>query len=371
MFSPYNGKPKLGGVGLIESLSDIHFPEEPQAQLYVAPADTLPIPDNSVDLIVTSPPYWKKRDYGVAGQIGNESTPEAFVDSLLLCMKEWKRVLRPTGSLFLNIGDSYYKKTLMNIPGMVEQAAISDGWLCRNRIIWSKLTGMPEPAKDRLANRYEYIIHLTMSNSYFYDTRAYCEHLGVEATPGDVWEFPPDRSLSPHLAPYPKELVRRAITLACPPAICSECGRPITRIEKRTAELDMSRPQARRAMEIAREKGLTREHIDAIQSFGISDVGKATQFQNGTGRSSQRVVKLAMEAKEALGGYFREFTFAKRRTIGWESCDHERLARGVVLDPFVGTGTTLRVALEMGRDAIGSDLKPVIDSDLLPLLNLG
>ena len=198
---------------MIESLSDMSFSRDPLAQLYVAPADALPIPDNSVDLIVTSPPYWKKRDYGVAGQIGNEPTPDAFVESLLRCMTEWKRVLRPTGSLFLNIGDSYYKKTLLNIPGMVEQAAVADGWLCRNRIIWSKLTGMPEPAKDRLANRYEYIIHLTMSHAYYYDTRGYCEHLGVEATPGDVWEFPPDRSLSPHLAPYPKELVRRAMVL--------------------------------------------------------------------------------------------------------------------------------------------------------------
>ena len=362
--------PETGGTDLIESLSDMSFSRDPLAQLYVAPADALPIPDNSVDLIVTSPPYWNKRDYGVAGQIGNESTPDAFVESLLRCMKEWKRVLRPTGSLFLNIGDSYYKKTLLNIPGMVEQAAVANGWLCRNRIIWSKPTGMPEPAKDRLANRYEYIIHLTMNHSYYYDTRGYCEHLGVKATPGDVWEFPPDRSLSPHLAPYPKELVRRVITLACPPAVCAKCGKPVSRIEKRTAELDMSRPQARRAMQIAREKGLTEAHIDAIQSFGISDVGKATKFQNGTGRSSEKVVKLAMEAKEALGGYFREFTFAKRRTVGWDCCDHDCLSRGVVFDPFVGTGTTLRVALEMNRDSIGSDLKPVIDSDLLPLLTV-
>ena len=353
---------------MIKSLSDIHFSNDPMARLFVASADALPLSDNTVDLIVTSPPYWKKRDYGVEGQIGNEPSPEAFVESLLRCMHEWKRVLKPSGSLFLNIGDSYYKKTLLNVPGMVEHAAVSDGWLCRNRIIWSKLTGMPEPAKDRLANRYEYIIHLTKSHSYYYDTRGYCELLGVEATPSDVWEFPPDRSLSPHLAPYPKELVRRAITLACPPAICSKCGKPIVRVERRTAELDMSRPQARRAMQIAKDKGLTKEHIDAIQSFGISDVGKATKFQNGTGRSSEKVVKLAMEAKEALGGYFREFTFAKRRTIGWDSCDHGCFTRGVVLDPFVGTGTTMRVALEMNRDSIGSDLKPVIDEDLLPLL---
>ena len=351
-------------ISVIEELSDIHFTEEVTARLGIAPADKLPLQDSSVDLIVTSPPYWRKRDYGVVGQIGNEPSPDNYVESLMGCLREWRRVLRPTGSVFLNIGDSYYKKTLLNIPGLVEHAAMQDGWLCRNRIIWAKPTGMPEPARDRLANRYEYIIHLVSNKNYYYDTRGYCDYLGVDATPGDVCDFAPERSMSAHLAPYPKELVRRAITLACPPAVCSKCGKPINRIVRRTAELDLSRPQARRALAIAKEKGLTKEHIEAIQSFGISDVGKATKFQNGTGRSSEHVIKLAAEAKEALGGYFREFTFARKKTVGWECCEHGTLTRGVVLDPFVGTGTTMRVALEMNRDSIGTDLKPIIDHDI-------
>lgn len=359
----------MKGFRLYSSLDDIHFNRDVRADLYVASADALPLEDSSVDLIVTSPPYWKKRDYGVQGQIGQESSPEQYVDSLMRCLQEWKRVLRDSGSIFLNIGDSYYKKTLLNIPGLVELAATENGWICRNRIIWAKPTGMPEPAKDRLANRYEYILHLTKSRShYYYDRRGYCDLLGVEATPGDVWTFPPDRSMSSHLAPFPKELVRRAVTLGCPYAVCESCGKPLERIEKRTMQLDPSRPQAKRAMEIAKEKGLTQEHIEAIQSFGISDVGKATRFQTGTGRSSEHVVKLANEAKEALGGYFREFTFAKWQTVGWSGCNHDNLTRGRVLDPFVGTGTTLNVALEMNRDSIGIDLKPVINSDLMKRL---
>ena len=350
---------------MFSSLDDIHFERPAQAELYVASADSLPLEDRSVDLIVTSPPYWKKRDYGFSGQIGQENSAEKYVETLARCLREWKRVLSETGSVFLNIGDSYYKKSLMNIPGMVEQQAISDGWICRNRIIWAKPTGMPEPAKDRLANRYEYIIHLTKSRArYYYDRRGYSDLLGVEATPGDVWTFSPDRSMSSHLAPFPRELVRRAITLGCPHAVCANCGKPIERVERRTIQLDLSRPQAKRAMEIAKEKGLTKEHIEAIQSFGISDVGKATRFQNATGRSSERVVKLATEAKEALGGYFREFPFAKWETVGWAGCDHDELRRGRVLDPFVGTGTTLDVALDMNRDSIGVDLKPVINAEL-------
>jgi adenine specific DNA methylase Mod len=112
-------------------------------------------------------------------------------------------------------------------------------------------------------------------------------------------------------------------------------------------------------MELAREKGLTAEHIAAIQATGISDAGKAMRVQTGTGKNSERVKQLAAEAKEALGGYFREFTFAKRETIGWTSCGCDvPTMPGVVLDPFMGTGTTLKAALGMGRSSIGVDLAP-------------
>lgn len=314
------------------------------------------LPDNSVDLIVTSPPYWNKRDYGHSNQIGLEPTPDAYVDSIMACLEEWRRVLRPHGSVFLNVGDTYFNKSLLGIPGQIEWQAAKGKWLIRNRIIWAKESGMPEPAKNRLANRHEYIIHLTLKPAYYYDLVGYAEEFGNGANPGDVWTINPERNMGQHLAPYPRELVRRAITLAAPPQVCSTCNVPRRRVIERTAELDATRPQARRAMELAKEKGLTPEHIRAIQAFGVSDVGKATKFQNGTGRNSLEVQRLAAEAKIALGGYFREFTFAKKRTVGWTDCGHGTPARGVVLDPFAGTGTTLKNAIEEGRDAIGVDL---------------
>lgn len=89
---------------------------------------------------------------------------------------------------------------------------------------------------------------------------------------------------------------------------------------------------------------------------GVSDVGKATKFQTGTGKNTLEVQRLAAEAKAALGGYFREFTFAKKRTVGWTDCGHNTPGRGVVLDPFAGTGTALKVANDDGRDAVGVDL---------------
>ena len=121
--------------------------------------------------------------------------------------------------------------------------------------------------------------------------------------------------------------------------------------------LDTSRPQARRAMELVAEKGLTEAHIAAIQATGISDAGKAMRTQTGTGKNSAAVQRLAAEAKAALGGYFREFTFAKRVSTGWTDCGCGGPYRpGIVLDPFSGTGTTLRAAASAGRSAYGIDL---------------
>ena len=330
---------------------------EPAATLIQGDARQTTLDDRSIDLVVTSPPYWKKRDYGLDGQIGQESSPAEFVTAIGACLAEWSRVLTSSGSVFLNIGDTYYRRSLAGIPGRIEAAAIDAGWMVRNRIIWAKDGGMPEPASNRLANRHEYVIHLVRRSDYFYDLLAYAERFGNGANPGDVWQFNPGRHMGRHLAPFPTEIVERAVVLACPEQACSACGEPRRRIVRRTAELDASRPQAKRAMELAKEKRLTEAHIMAIQATGVSDAGKALRFQNGTGRNSAEVKRLAAEAKEALGGYFREFTFARKRTVGWTGCGCDAPPRrGVVLDPFAGTGTTLRAATSLGRDAVGIDL---------------
>lgn len=345
------------GVASIGQLSDWE-PGLDEAGRRFTPGDARKtgLPDDSVDLIVTSPPYWNKRDYGHSDQIGLEPTADAYVVSIMECLTEWKRVLRPHGSVFLNVGDTYFNKSLIGIPGQIEWQAAKGDWLIRNRIIWAKESGMPDPVKNRLANRHEYVVHLTYKSNYYYDLVGYAEAFGNGANPGDVWTINPERNMGAHLAPYPKELVRRALLLAAPPQVCATCSVPRRRVVERTAELDPSRPQAKRAMELAKQKKLTPEHIRAIQAFGVSDVGKATKFQNGTGRNSREVQRLAAEAKEALGGYFREFTFAKKRTVGWTDCGHGTPARGVVLDPFAGTGTTLTTAVDAGYDAIGVDL---------------
>ncbi|MFD7433395.1 DNA-methyltransferase [Streptomyces sp. NPDC059861] len=383
-------------LGVKPAVADPEAPERPQRRVIQGDARHIPLDDNAVDLVVTSPPYWQKRDYKVAGQIGQESDPAGYVAAMMDCLTEWRRVLRPTGSVFLNVGDTWKNQSLAGIPGRIEAAAADAGWLIRNRIIWAKTRGMPDPVQNRLASRHEYVIHLTPQRSYYYDLFAYSRkygRAGSTANPGDVWDFrnipyeensslwdeespiskvdwnlenPGDiwdidleRNMARHLAPFPSEIVQRAVTLACPLVVCSECGRPRERVVEKTADLDASRPQAKRAMTIAREKGLTAAHIAAIQATGISDAGKALHVQTGTGRNAEHVRQLAAEAKTALGGYFREFTFAPKRTVAWTDCGHASWTHGTVLDPFLGTGTTLNAAYEMKRSVIGVDLNPV------------
>lgn len=346
-----------------------HQPQEPFRRIFRDDARRLlHIEDQSVDLVVTSPPYWRKRNYGFENQIGQEATADEYVANIMNAIAEWRRVLRPSGSIFLNIGDTFWQRSLQGIPSQIEVEAKRAGWRLRNRIVWVKTGGMPDPVKNRLAGRHEYVLHLAR-NGYYYDLFGYAEKYSRQnkgANPGDVWTISPQRNLGSHLAPFPSEIVERAISLACPEQVCSRCGTPRTRIVERTAELDASRPQARRALELAREKGLTVAHIAAIQATGISDAGKARLTQNGTDKNADRIRKLAIEAKQMLGGYFREFTFAKKKSVGWSSCNCKRqFVPGVVLDPFSGTGTTLDVALRMGRSAIGVDLGLREDEEVL------
>ena len=344
---------------LRRQISKTQIEEKPFFAVLQQDARQIALKRKSVDLILTSPAYWRKRDYKIAEQIGQEATSEDFVQAFGIVLREFKRVLKPIGSLFLNVGDTYDNRNLADIPCRLANLAKKSGWIFRNRIIWVKSTGIPDSAKNRLANRHEFIFHFALSQNYYYDLPAYAERFGNGANPGDVWQIAPTRNTGEHLAPFPTELVERVLTLACPPRVCRKCEKPFRREWRRTAELDPTRPQARRAMEIAAASGLTDKHIAAIQAIGISDAGKAVEFQTGAGRNSVEVRRLAEEAKKILGGYFREFTFAHRKAGDWHcDCDCAVGWRpGIVLDPFAGSGTTLRVAARLGFSAIGGDLR--------------
>lgn len=168
------------------------------------------IPDNYVNCCVTSPPYWGLRDYGHDGQIGLEKTPEIYVSRMVEVFNEVKRVLKPDGTLWLNLGDSYagsgkgaathpgtnekwkqgtnkgthdktihtfnndnYKpKDLIGIPWMVAFALRSAGWYLRSDVIWHKPNPMPESVTDRPTKSHEYIFLMSKSQKYYYDYEA-------------------------------------------------------------------------------------------------------------------------------------------------------------------------------------------------------
>lgn len=162
------------------------------------------LPDASVHCCVTSPPYYGLRDYGVAGQLGLEATPDEYVAGMVAVFREVRRVLRSDGVLFLNIGDSYaaggnggggkndtnagslsrgpkkapagYKpKDLIGIPWMLAFALRADGWYLRQDIIWSKSNPMPESVTDRCTKSHEYVFLLSKSARYYYDAAAIAE----------------------------------------------------------------------------------------------------------------------------------------------------------------------------------------------------
>lgn len=181
------------------------------AALYVGDArDVLAeMPSHSVDTIVTSPPFWGKRDYGVPGQYGLEDTPERYVDHLRGVFAEAWRVLADDGTAWLNLGDSFAgswgnyvangsttsrqahdaarvarfgtfrppqarlrAKNLIGLPWRVAFALQDDGWLLRNAVVWHKPNAMPESVRDRMSARYELVFLLTKQTRYYFDLNA-------------------------------------------------------------------------------------------------------------------------------------------------------------------------------------------------------
>ena len=134
------------------------------------------LPDEFVQTVVTSPPYWNLRDYEHAEQIGLEITSEQYVTQIVHTFREINRVLKNNGTIWINLGDTYYKgqksKNLAGIPWRVALALQSDGWYLRQDIIWHKPNPMPESIIDRCTRAHEYIFLLSKQKNYYFDHQA-------------------------------------------------------------------------------------------------------------------------------------------------------------------------------------------------------
>ena len=423
----------------------------------------IPLADSSVHCVVTSPPYFGLRDYQTArweggdpncehtvsgwndnlkpyverperdgikrqyclrcgatridAQIGLEETLQDYIDNLITVFAEVWRVLRPDGTVWLNLGDSYAgnmsrasfggraeygderegvfnrgggnikPKDKMLVPHRVAIALQEWGWWVRQDNVWWK-NGMPESVRDRTTTTHEYVFQLAKSESYYYDYEAVLEPAAydgrkdtlfkgsvkydentIERVGGERWPnkletgrtgekhsgyFNPDGSLrvvfdesgaparnkrsvwkvatkpypGAHYAVYPPELIEPCILAGCPEKVCEVCGKPWERVIEKGKPLE----------EWKRACGADKEG----KYKGVSQKDYASAKAQDASETKARILEGMVE----------------RKTTGWQAtCDCNAGTKpGIVLDPFVGSGTTCWTASKLGRRSIGLDL---------------
>ncbi|MDR1295170.1 MAG: site-specific DNA-methyltransferase [Bifidobacteriaceae bacterium] len=269
------------------------------------------LPAESVQTVVTSPPYWSLRDYGIAGQIGLEESVYAFVANLADVFDQVFRVLRPDGTMWLNIGDSYTSgnrgwrapdkknparamslrpptpeglkdKDLIGVPWRLAFALQDHGWYLRSEVIWHKPNAQPESVRDRPTRDHEHVFLFSRSEKYTYHTDAIQGPGGRRLR--TVWDIntKPSRAASGHFATFPEELVGRCVRLTSNPGdlvldpflgsgttalVAGKLGRRFCGIELHPDYVDMARNRLIAAGFVDttdRENNTERPCIDAV-----------------------------------------------------------------------------------------------------------
>lgn len=243
---------RIGSL-LLDDTGSLFF-DSPQITLYRGDAAHVLglLPTTSVDCIVTSPPYYGQRDYGVATQIGLEQHPQQYIDRLLQVFEAAWRILKPSGSLWVNLGDTYWSgkgrphgpdlkqkhrrflrpqditgprplctpKQLLLIPHRFAIAMQDAGWIVRNDNVWHKLNPTPDPVRDRSAAAHEYMFHFVKQRHYHYDFDAVAvptQEGNDTKPPPSVWSMKNTPTFKKHIAVFPEELVRVPIVATLPP----------------------------------------------------------------------------------------------------------------------------------------------------------
>lgn len=392
------------------------------------------IPDESVDMVITSPPYWNMRDYGKTtstvwdtdenckhkfgkkiikkhsggcgncqvghhrngvyqfissssfcikcgawkGQLGQEPDFELYVKHLLDIFDEIKRVLKKTGTCWVNLGDTYggssmgltrgscrdnmrmissWSKCMLGLPERFMVGMIDRGWKLRNKIIWHKPNHVPSPVKDRFVNSWEHIFFFSKSGKYYFDLDAVrvphvsrglfanCDQkqkadkqmgkcksltpqdLSVIGCPGgkvpdDLWNIAVACLKEAHFAVFPPKLIEMPMLAGCPKQVCKKCGIP----------------------------KLQRTEGGNMNAFNI----RVRDVKKGRIKHTNRKA-----SNKEITGYCEKDYISKPivKTVLGCKCN-AGFALGVVLDPFMGSGTTAVVAKRHGRDFLGLELNP-------------
>ncbi|MGH3217866.1 MAG: DNA-methyltransferase [Streptosporangiaceae bacterium] len=292
------------------------------------------LPDGSANCIVTSPPYWGKRDYGVARQYGREPDPEAYVATLRGVFAEARRVLADNGTCWLNLGDSYSAgggaasglhaylgphlsahkvpgmraKNLLGMPWRVAFALQDDGWILRNAIVWHKPNAMPESVRDRLNCRHELIFLLVKQPAYWFDL--------------DPIRIPPVATARAH----PRSSAGRA----------NSCRSPSRR--PRDAQAPKYGPHA--------------PEVTAASRYGGLRSAASRRRIHPLGRNPGDVWPIP--TRPYNGPHFAAYPIDLPLRCIAAGCK----PGGTVLDMFAGTGTTGLAALQLGRRFTGIELSP-------------
>lgn len=311
------------------------------------------LPNESVQCVVTSPPYWNLRDYGMPGQIGLEATPDEWLARMVAVFAEVRRVLREDGTLWCNIGDAYAsawscsrrniignespsdddrrinrlagglkEKDLIGLPWMLAFALRADGWYLRSDIVWAKPNPMPESVTDRPTKAHEYLFLLAKSQRYHYDAEAISEAVtgGAHARAARYTKMPDgwDTGRGGHGSFH-----RRG----------REKGRRVTLAP-----------------------GVTPKSAPAGSGIKANESFHAATTQLVERRNKRSVWTIATQA---FAEAHAEAHFATFPTALIEPCIAAGARAGdLVLDPFMGSGTVGVVCRRMGRDYLGIELNP-------------
>lgn len=303
------------------------------------------LPDNCIDCVVTSPPYYMKREY-LGGGIGLETTYQEYIDNLLAIVQEIYRVLKPTGSFWLNIGDSYKNKQLLNIPHRVAiRMQDEQKWILRNTVVWDKMKGAMSQSKDSLGNEYEPMFHFVKKKTgYYYDSDAVRKKprsarvengAVVSATGVSGVRYRRKIELSTELTDEQKTNAYRELEAV------------LDRIKN--GELSDFRMVIKGANQRVTNGNTTKLSGRAKE---LQEKGFYFLFYNPNGSMISDVWQIVPEDTQGRKLHFAPFPEDLVKTPIVLTCP----PNGIVLDPFVGTGTTSYVAAQLSRKSIGIDM---------------